>query len=554
MVINTARTVKSTSKEIKKWDGYPLGALFFNILFKSYGQIFFCNSAILGFLFFLATFYNPVMAFTGLIGGCLANLAGLFFHSDRPYLKAGLFGCNGVLTGLAWGYYLGINPASIAVLCILSVFCGILAVIFIDIFTRKFDLPILSTVFVIITLIGIMAVYGFNPDTIEKVHNPYTIKPLVDIEKFLINLFPNELNTFFKVLGSTFFQGNVLTGLIFFLCILFYSRISALMACIGCFICALMSYGLFGNLSKILETSIGFNCVLISLALGGLFVVLNIRSLIYAVLAISVGFFIGSAASPFLKFFNLPVLAFPFNLTALLFLYPLRTGFLEPKKTGLYTVPLAHVSKPEESLVWYRKKKHAEESQKVKISLPFYGIWYISQGHNSVPTHQGPGTYAWDFIVVDGEKLPFLGNGVKNENYFCFGLPVLSPADGKIVKVINNVTDNEPGETNDEENWGNCVIIDHGNNEYSEISHFKENSIIVKEGDLVLRGQLLGYCGNSGLSPEPHIHYQLQRSINLGSETIPAVFTNIIRCQGGFEIIKSGVPKEGDFVRNYEEV
>jgi murein DD-endopeptidase MepM/ murein hydrolase activator NlpD len=36
--------------------------------------------------------------------------------------------------------------------------------------------------------------------------------------------------------------------------------------------------------------------------------------------------------------------------------------------------------------------------------------------------------------------------------------------------------------------------------------------VAVKAGDHVLRGQLLGKCGNSGNSSEPHLHYHLQHS------------------------------------------
>jgi len=44
------------------------------------------------------------------------------------------------------------------------------------------------------------------------------------------------------------------------------------------------------------------------------------------------------------------------------------------------------------------------------------------------------------------------------------------------------------------------------------LAHFKRGSITVKPGDKVKRGQVLGQCGNSGNSSEPHIHYHLQHS------------------------------------------
>jgi murein DD-endopeptidase MepM/ murein hydrolase activator NlpD len=44
------------------------------------------------------------------------------------------------------------------------------------------------------------------------------------------------------------------------------------------------------------------------------------------------------------------------------------------------------------------------------------------------------------------------------------------------------------------------------------LAHLKQGSIVVKVGDNVKRGQLLGKCGNSGNSSEPHLHYHLQNS------------------------------------------
>ena len=41
-------------------------------------------------------------------------------------------------------------------------------------------------------------------------------------------------------------------------------------------------------------------------------------------------------------------------------------------------------------------------------------------------------------------------------------------------------------------------------------AHFKQHSIIVKQGQKVKSGELLGQCGNSGNSTEPHLHFHLQ--------------------------------------------
>jgi murein DD-endopeptidase MepM/ murein hydrolase activator NlpD len=57
---------------------------------------------------------------------------------------------------------------------------------------------------------------------------------------------------------------------------------------------------------------------------------------------------------------------------------------------------------------------------------------------------------------------------------------------------------------------GNCVIIDHGNSEYSVVAHMQLGSVAVKVGERVAAGQVIGKLGNSGSSFGPHLHYQLQ--------------------------------------------
>ena len=67
-----------------------------------------------------------------------------------------------------------------------------------------------------------------------------------------------------------------------------------------------------------------------------------------------------------------------------------------------------------------------------------------------------------------------------------------------------------------------------------------KGSIVVKVGQRVERGQLLGRVGNSGYSDVPHLHYAL---VDPNGVTIPAAFSRDAR-------VATGVPKEGDVVWN----
>ncbi|MEK9145602.1 MAG: M23 family metallopeptidase [Elusimicrobiota bacterium] len=59
---------------------------------------------------------------------------------------------------------------------------------------------------------------------------------------------------------------------------------------------------------------------------------------------------------------------------------------------------------------------------------------------------------------------------------------------------------------------GNAVLIEHRPDEISVLAHFKQGSIRVKPGQRVVRCEILGLCGNSGNSSEPHLHYHLQNT------------------------------------------
>ncbi|MEO8495085.1 MAG: peptidoglycan DD-metalloendopeptidase family protein [Planctomycetota bacterium] len=158
----------------------------------------------------------------------------------------------------------------------------------------------------------------------------------------------------------------------------------------------------------------------------------------------------------------------------------------------------------------------APPRNRTKMSLPFQGEWFVFWGgdneqdnyHVNVPGQRR----AADLIMVDAAGTSHRGNGAANEDYFCYGQPILAPAAGTVVTAIDGVPDNSPGSMNPLCAVGNCLIIQHAAGEFAVLAHFKPHSIRVKSGDKVERGQTLGLCGNSGNSSEPHLHFHLQTS------------------------------------------
>lgn len=150
----------------------------------------------------------------------------------------------------------------------------------------------------------------------------------------------------------------------------------------------------------------------------------------------------------------------------------------------------------------------------IALALPFRGKWYVYWGgskveHNQHVTHKSQRRAA-DLMIRGADGKTHRGDGSKNEDYLAFGQDVLAVADGKVVTVIDGVADNTPGAMNPYFALGNAVIIEHTPKLYSLYAHLQPGKLAVKLGAVVRRGDVLGLCGNSGNSSEPHLHFHLQ--------------------------------------------
>ncbi len=164
--------------------------------------------------------------------------------------------------------------------------------------------------------------------------------------------------------------------------------------------------------------------------------------------------------------------------------------------------------------------------QEVELRLPFHGAWWNIMGNDWTGLHKGEPIsqpFALDFVRLGPNGATFERDGLALEDHYSFGQPILAPAHGEIVILNADMPDCMPGalahvrdlREDPRRTFGNALFIAHNDGEFSFLAHLQAGSITAPNGATVEQGQVIARCGNSGLSPGPHLHYHLQNGPNL---------------------------------------
>jgi hypothetical protein len=169
----------------------------------------------------------------------------------------------------------------------------------------------------------------------------------------------------------------------------------------------------------------------------------------------------------------------------------------------------------------------------INLEYPFAGRWLTQNSPaNRVPSH---GTtlfatsYAIDFVPVNdaGHTAPItFGSLVRPEppeTFPGFGRALLAPIEGIVVAAHDTEPDHAAyrglpsisyamtQHRRARAGWvalaGNHVLIESAGGVVA-LCHLQQGSIEVRPGQRVGVGDMLGGCGNSGNSTEPHVHVQ----------------------------------------------
>lgn len=505
---------------------------FFRQALRAYASVLFIKNTTVGAIIAIATFIVPNIGATGLLSVLLgALLCRLFkFQTDRD----GLYLFNALLTGLGVGAFYAISPASLLLL-LLAIFLVIFLTFLLNAILWQFNrLPALSLPFVIVTFSLFFA--GRNFDRLK-----YFLPSL----QYDVSWLPKDINGFFETMGAIFFVPHAIMGMVVLGVLITQSRYLALLGVLGYLVGYFTLSLLIAQVPDNFLAWSAFNFALTAMALGGILTVPSFVSFVVALIGASIAALITATLHTFLQTYQLPVLAAPFVLSTLTVLAALkvRTQVAQP-----YVAPnpnLPEVNYERARLAAFRNG----DINSVPLLAPFQGEWTVYQGVDGPHTHKGDWRHALDFYKIENGK-SFENNGDNLHDFYCFGLPVIAPVYGTVIRCFDGFADNKPGEMDTEYNWGNFILIKLDFGHYVLLAHLRQHSIKVKEKQRVEPGDLIAACGNSGRSPQPHLHVQVQRTADLNSPTHTFHLASILNINDAGQVRYAlvSVPKTGEAV------
>lgn len=292
-------------------------ASFVGFVLRGIGQVMLQNNSYTGLLFLIGIFYHSVtLGCAALLGGVASTLTAVLLGAERSHISAGLFGFNGVLVGIALLYFLEPNSLTwgyviIAAACSTIIMSALLNLL------STWNFPALTAPFVITTLLFILASARFGRLASTDILPTAGLPTAATVEGVVT--FSTLMEGLFNGVAQVFFQGSLITGIIFAIGLLVSSRLAFAAALFGSFIGMLVAWGMGADEVAIRAGAFGFNCVLTAIVFAEL-AMKNTASFIYATLAVVATAVVFAAMSAALEPLGMPALTSPFVLVVWFFL------------------------------------------------------------------------------------------------------------------------------------------------------------------------------------------------------------------------------------------
>jgi murein DD-endopeptidase MepM/ murein hydrolase activator NlpD len=167
-------------------------------------------------------------------------------------------------------------------------------------------------------------------------------------------------------------------------------------------------------------------------------------------------------------------------------------------------------------------------------SAPYleYQFRYLAGDPNA--RHRPPGPYRAPFAIATNypvtQAFPEVATHTTRDSHYAVdlampvGTDIFAARDGIVFDVASTNFSGGLDPQRDGPN-ANVVRVLHDDGTYAIYAHLNTNSIRVKPGDRVRRGEYIADSGNTGFSSGPHLHFAVVRNAGMKIESVPVTFT-----------------------------
>lgn len=294
-------------------------ARFVREVLRGVAQVDFLPNAASGVLFAAALFASRWQyGIAGLLGAAVSTATAHALGVDRERVAAGLEGFNGCLVATTFAVYFG--PEHLAT-WLVAVVGAVVATVVTGALARMFDvwqLPTLTLPFCMIATAMALAAPG-----LERVWHgaggdaPALPHPASGGTGLSV---PDLGNAFLANVGQIFLMPQWYVGLLFLAGIFVASWRLGLLACLGSVLGTVSAWALGAPGALVAQGLMGYNAVLVTMALGGVFLVCGRWSVAYAAVGAVVSTVLTTATTNLFTPVGGHAFTWPFVVTALLFL------------------------------------------------------------------------------------------------------------------------------------------------------------------------------------------------------------------------------------------
>lgn len=299
---------------------------FIDVNLRSIGQVMFQDNPLSGLLFFVAIGWGsfmagmPQVAIGGLVAVVAGTLAAQWLRVDAAALKAGLYGYNAYLVGLAFGTFLGVSPLWWVYVALGGAVSVPVTLAVANVF-KSWDVAALTAPFVLTAWLFFLSTYAFSavqggglPMAAEVVAiDPAAADPLA-FGDFAVGVLTSITQVFLKA--------SLVSALLLLAGLAVNSIPAAAFALGGAVVAVLTAHVLGAESDLITGGLMGFSPVLTAVALGAVFYKPGLRVAVYALVATVFTVIVQGAMNVALAPFGIPTLTAPFVLVSWIFLLP----------------------------------------------------------------------------------------------------------------------------------------------------------------------------------------------------------------------------------------